>query len=69
MHRLRIDWKGYKDPLLERAVDRFVGNLNRRTGIDFVRDDSVDETPVAIAIDCAGADPNFLTEKAQRATS
>ena len=63
-HRLRIEWRGYRDALLERAADRFVENLNRRTGIDFVRDNSVDEVPVVIAIDCAAADPNFLTTKA-----
>ena len=64
-HRLRFDWHGVKDELLKRAVDRFVMNLNRRTGIDFVRDDSLDEAPVVISTDCKAADPNFLTTKAE----
>lgn len=63
-HRLRIDFRGYKDELLERAADRFVANLGRRTGIDFVRDDSVNEVPLVITIDCAAADVNYLTTKA-----
>ena len=63
-HRIRIQWKGYKDELLERAAGRFVANLNRRTGVDFVQDDSIDEAPVIIAIDCAAADPKFLTTSA-----
>jgi len=64
-HRFRFDWHGAKDELLKHAADRFAMNLNRRTGIDFVRDDSLSEAPVVIAIDCKGADPNFLTTKAE----
>ena len=60
-HRLRFAWLGYQDPLLARAADRFVHRLNLRTGIDFVRDQSVDEPPVTISIDCAAADAKFLT--------
>ncbi len=62
-HRLRIDWRGYRDPLVDRAVDRFVDNLRRRTGLEIVRDNSIEESPVAIAIDCAAADPGFLTNR------
>jgi hexosaminidase len=62
-HRLRFDWRGYQDPLLDRAADRFVHRLTLRTGIDFVRDQSIDEPPLTIAIACSAVDPGFLTTK------
>jgi hexosaminidase len=62
-HRLLFEWHGYQDPLLARAVDRFVQRLNLRTGIDFVRDESIDEPPVIVLIDCHGSDANFLNTK------
>ncbi len=68
-HRMRIDWLGYKDSLLERAVDRFVENLRRRTGLEIVRDNSIDEPPVAISIDCAAADPDYLSNKEKESYS
>lgn len=63
-HRLKFAWVHYKDPLLERAIDRFVSRLSLRTGIDLLRDNTLDETPVTITIDCAAADPGYLTNKA-----
>lgn len=58
-----ITWTRYRNPLLERAAQRFLRHLNLRTGMVF--------TPGAHApglrIDCAGADPAFLTIKANEA--
>jgi hexosaminidase len=63
---LRIQWSGYISPLLDRAATRFLSNLNRRTGIIFQMDGSQSGQGI-IRIQCAAADPNFLTVNANEA--
>ncbi len=58
---LQIEWRGFEDELLKRAAKRMVANLNRRTGIDFVRDDSKGAEAIAITVNCVSADPNYLS--------
>ena len=52
----QVEWLGYRNPLLERAVLRFQTVVARRTGIDLGR-----TSAARLRIDCRGEDKGYLT--------
>jgi len=57
---LHVQWAAYRDPLLDRAVDRFFVRLSQRTGILFSRHTPGREAN-ALTIRCDGNDSQYLT--------
>jgi hexosaminidase len=52
----RVEWRGYRNPVLDRAVSRFQNDVARRTGLDVGR-----ASGAPLRIDCGGEDRGYLT--------
>jgi hypothetical protein len=52
----RVEWLGYRNSLLDRAVVRLQNDVARRTGLDVTRANTA-----PLRIDCRGEDKAYLT--------
>jgi hypothetical protein len=56
----RVDWLGYPNSMLDRAVLRFQNDVARRTGLDVGR-----ASAAQLRIECRGEDKGYLTNDAR----